>query len=95
MDVLYLGKCKLEAIYVIDNSNCSISDQVITLVDFIGKLSYMSTFHVNSSNFGDEVPTLSNFPYLFELDLNNNNYTDKFLIKILWSNSIIILEPSL
>lgn len=49
-----------------------------TLVGFLDQLPDLALFHANSNNFSGPVPDLTVLPFLYELDLSNNNHSGAF-----------------
>ncbi|KAG0452059.1 hypothetical protein HPP92_026153 [Vanilla planifolia] len=49
-----------------------------TLVGFLDSLPDLALFHANSNNFSDTVPDLTSLPFLYELDLSNNDHSGQF-----------------
>ncbi|KAL0904561.1 hypothetical protein M5K25_026688 [Dendrobium thyrsiflorum] len=54
-----------------------------TLSGFIDGFPDLALFHANSNNFSDTIPDLSSLPFLYELDLSNNDHTGPFPAAVL------------
>ncbi|XP_042450822.1 uncharacterized protein At4g06744-like [Zingiber officinale] len=49
-----------------------------TLVGFLDQLPDLALFHANSNNFSGPVPDLTGLPFLYQLDLSNNDHSGAF-----------------
>ncbi|MCD7471731.1 hypothetical protein HAX54_012364 [Datura stramonium] len=64
-----------------------------TLDGFLDQLPDIAIFHANSNNLsGTLSPNIANLPYLYELDISNNQFLGPFPIAILGMNGLNILD---
>lgn len=64
-----------------------------TLDGFIDKLPDIALFHANSNNFiGTISPQISKLPYLYELDVSNNQLSGPFPIAVLGMTTLTFLD---
>ncbi|OAY71153.1 Uncharacterized protein ACMD2_13795 [Ananas comosus] len=64
-----------------------------SLVGFLDRLPDLALFHANSNNFSGPVPDLTRLPFLYELDLSNNNHSGAFPAAVIpLSNQLVFLD---
>ncbi|MED6219871.1 hypothetical protein PIB30_039805 [Stylosanthes scabra] len=64
-----------------------------TLDGFIDQLPDIALFHANTNNFGGTItPQISKLPYLYELDLSNNQLSGPFPVAVLGMETLTFLD---
>ncbi|XP_050363151.1 uncharacterized protein At4g06744-like [Argentina anserina] len=72
---------------------CGGKDRQLPLNGFLDKLEDLVFFHANSNNFTSViVPTTSQLPYFYELDLSNNDLKGKFPTDVLSATNLTFLD---
>ncbi|KAK8939904.1 hypothetical protein KSP40_PGU017503 [Platanthera guangdongensis] len=63
-----------------------------TLSGFLDAFPDLALFHANSNNFSGGVPDLSSLPFLYELDLSNNNHSGAFPAAVLSLPQLVFID---